>query len=59
MAASKGHFQGMPVGDTKIMPGLIAVQGENIVWQHNYDHIGDHPDFEDIPKKIKQGMSNE
>ena len=53
LATSKGHFQGKPVGDTKMMPGLVAVQGENIIWQHNYDHVGDHPDFEDIPERIK------
>ncbi len=44
-AARKGHFIGTPVGDPWIMPGLFLVQGEQILWQHDYQHAGDHPDF--------------
>lgn len=48
-AARKGHSIGAPVGDPWIMPGLFLVQGETILWQHDFRHAGDHPDFSQIP----------
>lgn len=48
-AARKGSFVGTPVGDTRMMPGAFLVQANQILWQHNYRHIADHPDFAKIP----------
>lgn len=48
-AAAKGQMMGTPAGDTQLMPGLFLVEGENILWKHDFTHIGDHPDFAKIP----------
>lgn len=53
-AAMKGNFMGMPVGDTWMMPGLFLVQDQEIVWQHKYRHVGDHPNFSKITEYSKQ-----
>lgn len=47
-AAKNGSYGGKPVGDPRMMPGMFLVEGGRIVWQHDYRHIGDHPDFEKI-----------
>lgn len=46
-AALKGHFIGKPVGDPWMMPGVFVVHGEQVLWQHDFVHAGDHPN---IPK---------
>lgn len=51
-AAAKGHIVGVPKGDTTLMPGLFLVQGEQIVWQHSFSHIADHPDWKKVMKKM-------
>ncbi len=48
----KGNNVGKPVGDPWLMPGVFLVHGEQIVWQHRYDHAGDHPDFSRIPHRL-------
>ena len=48
-AAKNGSYAGKPVGDTRMMPGAFLVQGERVLWQHNYRHIADHPDFAQLP----------
>jgi hypothetical protein len=27
------------------MPGLFLVRGERVLWQHDFKHAGDHPDW--------------
>jgi hypothetical protein len=49
-AAAKGNFIGVPVGDPLMMPGLFLVEAEKVVWQHDFAHAGDHPDFAAIPR---------
>lgn len=44
-AVTKGHFIGKAKGDPWIMPGLFLVNGAQILWQHDFKHAGDHPDF--------------
>jgi hypothetical protein len=51
-AAQKGHFIGKPVGDPWVMPGLFLAHGERILWQHEFRHAGDHPDFLKIADSI-------
>lgn len=49
-AARKGNFPGRAAGgDPLQMPGLFLVQNGVIIWQHDYRHIADHPDWTDIP----------
>ena len=49
-AARKGHLIGKPKGDPWVMPGLFLVQGAQILWQHDFAHAGDHPDFAALPR---------
>ncbi|MBL7999450.1 MAG: hypothetical protein JNL32_12540 [Candidatus Kapabacteria bacterium] len=51
-AAVKGNFIGLPVGDPWVMPGLFFVENGNILWQHDFAHAGDHPDFSRLPELI-------
>lgn len=56
-AVLKGNSGGMVVGDSKLMPGLFAIESERIIWQHDFRHVGDHPDFADIPTLIEQAAN--
>ena len=47
-AMLKGNFVGLPVGDLWTMPGMFLVENNNIVWQHEFEHIGDHPDLSNL-----------
>ena len=49
-AAAKGHVVGRPVGDVMQMPGLFYVKGTDVLWKHDFRHVGDHPDFAALPK---------
>jgi len=49
-AAAKGHFIGWKTGDPWTMPGMFLMQGAHILWQHDFQHAGDHPDLYQIPK---------
>lgn len=48
-AASKGNVQGKTVGDAFQMPGLFYVKDGTILWQKDYAHAGDSPDWETLP----------
>lgn len=52
-AGAKGHTVGAPVGDPWQMPGLFLVKGDSILWQHDFSHAGDHPDWAKIPGWIR------
>lgn len=53
-AASKGHIVGKVVGDPWQMPGLFLVQGPNVLWSHDFAHIGDHPDLTALPAIVAE-----
>jgi len=53
-AAGKGHVVGKPVGDPWQMPGLFLVQGPDVLWSHDFAHIGDHPDFTTMPQLVDE-----
>lgn len=57
-ATLSGAYGGKPVGDVRLMPGAFLIQGEQIGWQHNYRHIGDHPNFAQIPTLLKNMKHN-
>ena len=45
-ATLKGQRIGAPVGDPWVMPGLFLVeQNGTVLWQHDFAHAGDHPDW--------------
>lgn len=49
-ALSGGTGLGLPVGDPFMMPGVFLVRGDEIVWQHDFRHAGDQPDFASVPR---------
>ena len=51
-ATAKGHTIGQKTGDPWVMPGLFLVKGEQILWQHDFKHAGDHPNFLKIVEHI-------
>lgn len=48
-ALAKGHRPGIPQGNVLQMPGLLLVENETIVWRHDFEHMGDHPNFRSLP----------
>ncbi|TGK34872.1 AhpC/TSA family protein [Leptospira gomenensis] len=48
-AVLKGHFYGIPGSNSLRMPGVFLTVRDRIVWEHRYRHIGDHPDWKNIP----------
>lgn len=52
-ALSKGHLQGVSPedSDARQMPGVFLVQGDQVLWTHEYDHAGDQPDWASVPQE--------
>lgn len=44
-ALLRGHFVGRPVGDPFVMPGLLLVRDAEVLREHPFRDIGDHPDL--------------
>jgi len=53
-ATAKGHTIGMKTGDPWTMPGLFLVHESRILWQHDFKHAGDHPDFYQIKQHLSE-----
>lgn len=51
-AIAKGNIPGKPVGDPLQMPGLFLVQGKQVLWQRDYAHAGDSPDWSELPAQL-------
>jgi hypothetical protein len=51
-ATRKGNTIGMPIGDVRQMSGAFLVQKDAVLWQHDYRHSGDHPEFSRIPEML-------
>ncbi len=47
---SRGHRPGLPHGSVRQMPGLMWVQAGRIVWRHDFEHAGDHPNLGKMPR---------
>lgn len=56
-ARDGGYEGGARSGDIWRMPGLFAVQGERVLWQHDAAHAADHPDFEAIPGSVEAALA--
>lgn len=48
-ALGKGNVQGVSSGDPQQMPGLFYVLGGQVLWQRDYSHVGDSPDWKELP----------
>jgi len=55
-AAMKGNFIGWKTGDPWTMPGMFLVDGDRIIWQHDFRHAGDHPDLTQIPQVAEASL---
>ncbi len=42
-ATLKGNFNSLPLGNVWQMPGFFVVKGDQIIWSHDYRHVGDEP----------------
>lgn len=49
-AISKGAFVGKPQDDVYLMPGAFLVSHKTIVWEHDYQNIGNSPNFASFSK---------
>lgn len=51
-ALSKGHFVGVKViGDPWLLPGAFLVRERRVIWKHDFEHAGDHPDWKSVPRR--------
>ena len=48
-AKAKVHENGPRDGDIWRMPGVFLVRGAEVLWQHEFRHAADHPDFSRVP----------
>jgi hypothetical protein len=44
-ALFKGNLPGRIIGDARVMPAMLLVRSDEIVWRHNFRHAGDHPEY--------------
>lgn len=51
-----GHRIGRVIGNTKTLPGILVVRGDLILWDHPFEHIGDHPRIADVPQLAGVGQ---
>jgi hypothetical protein len=58
-AVSKGNMQSLRIiGDPWTMPGTLAVDASGaVVWQHTFQHAGDHPDYKRVPELMRAEAS--
>lgn len=51
-AVRKGHGVGSAGADPLLEPGLFLVEEDEVVWRHDFRHVGDHPDFRRLPELV-------
>ena len=45
-----GSMAGRPGADPWMMPGVALVRGTRVLWRHRYRHIGDSPNWAELPR---------
>ena len=53
-AIEAGHRNGDRSGDLWRMPGVFLVRGDAVLWAHEFEHVGDLPDFASIPERARE-----
>lgn len=48
-ALDKGNERDPRNGNVFRMPGAFLVQGDEVLWHHDFQHSGELPDFENLP----------
>lgn len=56
-AALKGHGLGRPTGNVRRMPGMLLVHDGRVAWQHRFQHIGDHPDIDQLAAALRRATA--
>jgi len=56
-AMLKGHVVGVPVGDTRVFPGIFLVHGDRVLWRHDFAHTGDHPSEEQLVAAVEASLA--
>ena len=51
-AVRKGHGVGRASADPTREPGLFLIDRGQIVWRHEFRHVGDHPDFAQLIRVV-------
>ena len=46
---SRGHRPAIAQRNIRQMPGFMWVHDGRIVWRHDFEHVGDHPNLRDLP----------
>ena len=49
-ALFQGNFAGKPNGVVMVMSGAFLFRGDLVLWNHDYKHSGDHPDWTDASR---------
>ncbi len=44
-AFAKGNLVGKPSGDVMVMPGAFLIAEGSVLWNHDYRHSGENPDW--------------
>ncbi len=52
-ARAGGHRNGDRSGDLWRMPGVFLVRNDAVLWAHDFEHVGDLPDFASIPERAR------
>lgn len=53
-ATMKGNFIGKKKGDPWTLPTFALVDGDRVVWRHDGEHAGDHPEWDEILERAGQ-----
>jgi hypothetical protein len=56
-ARAKGIEGGQRSGDIWRMPGMFLVQGDRVIWEHDFRHAGDTPDYAALPSIARRVQS--
>ena len=51
-AFARGHRIGRKVGDGWTLPTIVGIDHGAVVWRHDGEHAGDHPDLGAIPRSM-------
>lgn len=52
-AFSRGHVIGRKIGDGWTLPTIVVIEARHVIWRHDGEHAGDHPDVATIPRAMR------
>ena len=58
-AVRGGNSYSLPVGNPWLLPGILLVLDDQILWQWEFRNIGDHPDFLELSSLSRQLTSEQ